>query len=159
VFGFSDMPKFLFSFLLVLPLVSLVHQLGHSVMAIFFGGRVDFTIGKGKTIFKWRKIKIKSVYFLDSFCVYEKLKYDNRLTHACVYAGGAIANLASIFLINGLVISDILSASLFSYQFVYFSVYYIVFSLLPIKFTETTSSDGRAIYDALRYGKITCNPD
>ncbi|MGN7229206.1 site-2 protease family protein, partial [Priestia megaterium] len=101
MFGFSDMPKFLFSFLLVLPLVSLVHQLGHSIMAIFFGGRVDFTIGKGKTIFKWKKIKIKSVYFLDSFCVYEKLKYDNRFTHACVYAGGAIANLASIFLING----------------------------------------------------------
>ncbi len=113
MFGFSDMPKFLFSFLLVLPLVSLVHQLGHSITAIFFGGRVDFTIGKGKTIFKWKKIKIKSVYFLDSFCVYEKLKYDNRFTHACVYAGGAIANLASIFLINGLVMDDILSASLF----------------------------------------------
>ncbi|MCM3796528.1 site-2 protease family protein [Priestia megaterium] len=159
MFGFSDMPKFLFSFLLVLPLVSLIHQLGHSIMAILFGGRVDFTIGKGKTIFKWKKVKLKSVYFLDSFCVYEKLKYDNRFTHSFVYAGGAIANLASIFLVNSLLIVGIIPTNLFFYQFVYFSVYYIAFSLLPIKYTETTSSDGRAIYDALRYGKITCNPD
>ncbi|MGW9103512.1 hypothetical protein ACWGPK_30045, partial [Priestia megaterium] len=157
MFGISDIPKFLFSFLLVLPLVSIIHQLGHSIMVIFFGGKVDFTIGKGRTILKWRKIKIKSVYFLDSFCVYEKLKYDNRITHAFVYAGGTIANVTSIFIINGLIIADVFSTTLFAYQFVYFSVYYIIFSLLPIRYSETTSSDGRAIYDALRYGHITCN--
>ncbi|MCT9852177.1 hypothetical protein P2R64_30110 [Priestia megaterium] len=159
MFGFHDLPKLLFSLLFVLPLVSAIHHLGHSIMAILFGGRVDFTIGKGKTIFRWKKIKIKSIYFLDSFCVYGKLKYDNRFTHACVYAGGAIANLVSIFIVNALIIFDVFSPNLFSYQFVYFSVYYLVFSLLPVKFSETTSSDGRAIYDALRYGKITCNPD
>jgi hypothetical protein len=53
----------------------------------------------------------------------------------------------------------VLSKNLFSYQFVYFSIYYIVFSLLPFEYSETSLSDGRAIYDALRYGKITCNPD
>jgi hypothetical protein len=159
MFGWSDMPKLLFSFLIVIPLVSVIHQLGHSLMAIFLGGRVNFTIGQGRTVFRWKKIKIKSIYFLHSFCIYEKLKYDNRFTHACVYAGGTIANLASIFLVNGLIILDVLSKSLFSYQFVYFSVYYIVFSLLPFEYSETAFSDGRAIYDALRYGKITCNPD
>ncbi|MBA9042213.1 hypothetical protein HNP21_005346 [Bacillus aryabhattai] len=153
------MPKLLFSFLIVIPLVSVIHQLGHSLMAIILGGRVDFTIGQGKTIFKWKKIKIKSIYFLHSFCIYEKLKYDNRFTHACVYAGGTIANLASILLVYGLIMLGVLSKNLFSYQFVYFSIYYIVFSLLPFEYSETSLSDGRAIYDALRYGKITCNPD
>ncbi|MBG9472262.1 site-2 protease family protein [Priestia megaterium] len=159
MFGWSDMPKLLFSFLIVIPLVSVIHQLGHSLMAIILGGRVDFTIGQGKTIFKWKKIKIKSIYFLHSFCIYEKLKYDNRFTHACVYAGGTIANLASILLVYGLIMLGVLPKNLFSYQFVYFSVYYIVFSLLPFEYSEMSLSDGRAIYDALRYGKITCNPD
>lgn len=159
MFGWSDMPKLLFSFLIVIPLVSVIHQLGHSLMAIILGGRVDFTIGQGKTIFKWKKIKIKSIYFLHSFCIYEKLKYDNRFTHACVYAGGTIANLASILLVYGLIMLGVLSKNLFSYQFVYFSIYYIVFSLLPFEYSETSLSDGRAIYDALSYGKITCNPD
>ncbi|GAB1806080.1 site-2 protease family protein [Priestia megaterium] len=159
MFGWSDMPKLLFSFLIVIPLVSVIHQLGHSLMAIILGGRVDFTVGQGRTIFRWKKIKIKSIYFLHSFCIYEKLKYDNRFTHACVYAGGTIANLASILLVYGLIMWGVLSKNLFSYQFVYFSIYYIVFSLLPFEYSETSLSDGRAIYDALRYGKITCNPD
>ncbi|CAH0296066.1 MULTISPECIES: hypothetical protein [Priestia] len=159
MFGWSDMPKLLFSFLIVIPLVSVIHQLGHSLMAIILGGNVDFTIGQGRTIFRWKKIKIKSIYFLHSFCIYEKLKYDNRFTHACVYAGGTIANLASILLVYGLIMWGVLSKNLFSYQFVYFSIYYIVFSLLPFEYSETSLSDGRAIYDALRYGKITCNPD
>ncbi len=159
MFGWSDMPKLLFSFLIVIPLVSIIHQLGHSLMAIILGGSVDFTIGQGRTIFRWKKIKIKSIYFLHSFCIYEKLKYDNRFTHACVYAGGTIANLASILLVYGLIVLGVLSKNLFSYQFVYFSLYYIVFSLLPFEYSETSLGDGRAIYDALRYGKITCNPD
>lgn len=162
MFGWSDMPKLLFSFLIVIPLVSVIHQLEHSLMAIILGGRIDFTIGQGRTIFRWKKIKIKSIYFLHSFCIYEKLKYDNRFTHACVYAGGTIANLASILLVYGLIMWGVLSKNLFSYQFVYFSIYYIVFSLLPFEYSEyseTSLSDGRAIYDALRYGKITCNPD
>ncbi|MGG3196714.1 site-2 protease family protein [Priestia aryabhattai] len=159
MFGWNDMPKLLFSFLIVIPLVSVIHQLGHSLMAIILGGRVDFTIGQGRTIFRWKKIKIKSIYFLHSFCIYEKLKYDNRFTHACVYAGGTIANVASILLVYGLIMLGVLSKNLFSYQFVYFSLYYIVFSLLPFEYSETSLSDGRAIYDALRYGKITCNPD
>ena len=159
MFGWSDMPKLLFSFLIVIPLVSVIHQLGHSLMAIILGRKVDFTIWQGRTIFRWKKIKIKSIYFLHSFCIYEKLKYDNRFTHACVYAGGTIANLASVLLVYGLIMWGVLSKNLFSYQFVYFSIYYIVFSLLPFEYSETSLSDGRAIYDALRYGKITCNPD
>lgn len=96
---------------------------------------------------------------MHSFCIYEKLKYDNRFTHACVHAGGTIANLASILLVYSLIVLGVLSKNLFSYQFVYFSIYYIVFSLLPFEYSETSLSDGRAIYDALRYGKIKCNPD
>lgn len=84
-------------------------------MVIFFGGRVDFIIGKGKMIFKWKKIKIKFVYFLDFFCVYEKLKYDNWFIYVCVYVGGVIVNLVFIFFINGLVMDDIFLVSFFFY--------------------------------------------
>ncbi|MEH7035887.1 site-2 protease family protein, partial [Priestia megaterium] len=138
MFGLNDLPKFVWSFCLVLPLVSFVHQLGHSVMAIIFGGKVDFTIGRGKTILKMGKFKIKSVYFLDSFCKYENLKNDSRISHAVVYAGGVLFNVLTIFIINGLIMANILPEDIFCYQFVYFSVYYVIFSLLPIQYTETS---------------------
>ena len=74
MFGWSDMPKLLFSFLIVIPLVSVIHQLGHSLMAIILGGGVDFTIGQGKTIFKWKIIKIKSIYFMVRYHKDERIK-------------------------------------------------------------------------------------
>ncbi|MCG3056415.1 hypothetical protein KZ287_30050, partial [Escherichia coli] len=85
MFGMDDIPKFFFLFLMMVPLVGIGLLGGDSFMAVLFGGEVNFTIGKGRTIFQWKKIKLKSIYFLDSVCVYEKLRYDNRFSHACVY--------------------------------------------------------------------------
>src|SRR5690606_15011011 len=46
--------------------------------------------------------------------------------------------------------SGILKESLFTYQFTYFSLYYIFFALIPIPFPDGSFSDGKIILDLIR---------
>lgn len=48
MFGLQDIVKFFWSFLIVFPAVSVLHVLGHSVMAVLFGGKSSLEIGMGK---------------------------------------------------------------------------------------------------------------
>lgn len=153
MFGFNDMVKFLWSFLIVLPLVSIIHVSGHSFMAFIFGGKGSLDIGMGKTLLKIGLIRIRTIYFMDSFCRYGELKIDNRFSHALVYAGGCLFNLLTIFTVNLLILHSVLKPNVFFYQFVYFSTYYVFFALLPVRYSEKKSSDGLAIYKVLRYGE------
>ncbi|QHL54049.1 hypothetical protein C7M23_01145 [Bacillus subtilis] len=153
MFGFNDMVKFLWSFLIVLPLVQIIHVSGHSFMAFIFGGKGSLDIGMGKTLLKIGPIRFRTIYFIDSFCRYGELKIDNRFSNALVYAGGCLFNLITIFAINLLIIHSVLKPNVFFYQFVYFSTYYVFFALLPVRYSEKKSSDGLAIYKVLRYGE------
>jgi hypothetical protein len=153
MFGFDDMVKFLWSFLIVLPLVSIIHVAGHSFMAFIFGGKGSLDIGMGKKLFRIGPIQVRTIYFMDSFCRYGELKIDNRFTHALVYAGGCLFNLITIFAVNLLIIHSVLKPNVFFYQFVYFSTYYVFFALLPVRYSENKSSDGLALYKVLRYGE------
>ncbi|AZV49773.1 hypothetical protein BJH90_10120 [Bacillus halotolerans] len=153
MFGFDDMVKFLWSFLIVLPLVSIIHVAGHSFMAFVFGGKGSLDIGMGKKLFKIGPIQVRTIYFMDSFCRYGELKIDNRFSHALVYAGGCLFNLITIFAVNLLIIHSVLEPNVFFYQFVYFSTYYVFFALLPVRYSENKSSDGLALYKVLRYGE------
>lgn len=153
MFQLEDMISFFWAFFFVLPLVAFIHQLGHFVFVWMFGGKAIFILGRGNVLFKFGKFKVNQYYFLDSFCQYDSLKWDNRYSHALVYAAGSLFNLSSILLINLLIHKGFLQPHIFFYQFVYFSVYFVFFSLLPIKYSETHSSDGRSIYDVLKYGR------
>ena len=153
MFGMQDIVKFFWWFLIVFPAVSVLHVLGHSVMAVLFGGKSSLEIGMGKKLLKIGPVQIRSVYFMDSFCKYGDLKYDNRFTNAMIYAGGSLFNLASIFIVNLLIIKDIIPENIFFYQFVYFSTYYVFFALIPVRYSENHLSDGMAIYKVLRYGE------
>ncbi|MCD7035267.1 hypothetical protein LRR81_13550 [Metabacillus sp. GX 13764] len=155
MFEWNDVLTFFWAFFLVLPLAAIVHQMGHTFFALLFGGKGCFTVGRGKTIVKLGVVKIKHLYFLDSFCEYENLKYDSRYAHALVYLGGPLFNLLSVLGINSLINAGFLEANQFLYQFSYFSVYFVFFALFPVKYSEHHSTDGRAIYDVLKYGK-TC---
>lgn len=153
LFGFNDMIKFFVSFLIILPMVSVIHVAGHSFMAMLFGGKASLDIGMGKRLLKVGPIQVRRIYFIDSFCKFGELRIDNRLTSALVYSGGCLFNLASIFLINLLIIKDVLEPNLFFYQFVYFSTYYVFFALLPVQYGDNKLSDGLAVYKVLRYGE------
>ena len=61
LFGFNDMIKFFVSFLIILPMVSVIHVSGHSFMAMLFGGKASLDIGMGKRLVKVGPIQVRRI--------------------------------------------------------------------------------------------------
>ncbi|PYZ96870.1 hypothetical protein CR205_14430 [Alteribacter lacisalsi] len=152
MFGWSDIPSAIWAFFIVLPLVSFIHELGHYAVTRLFGGKISLTIGRGKLLFKLGGFELRRVYFVDSFCQIKELKVSNRLTHALVYLGGPLFNLLTIVIVNSLIHAGVIEPHMVFYQFAYFSLYFIFFALIPIEFGKGYPSDGKALYDVLKYG-------
>ncbi|WP_284139385.1 MULTISPECIES: hypothetical protein [unclassified Virgibacillus] len=151
MFAWDDFYTAFWAFFVLLPLVTLIHQLGHYLMALLFGGNSELVVGRGKTLFEiGTSIKVRAFYFLDSACHYESLKIDNRLTHILVHAGGILLNLISVIIVNSLIMIGWLPELQFFYQFGYFSVYYIFFALFPVQYSETHASDGKQIINIFK---------
>ncbi len=158
MFGFNDLWKFFFSFFLILPVVTLIHEMGHYFFTRIFGGRMEINIGTGKPLMKVGPFRLNRIYFWDGWCEYESLRVENRLTNILVYAGGSIFNLMGILLVNALIYAGVFEASIFTYQFAYFSFYFVFFSLFPIDHPNGYPSDGKAILNVLREGESERNP-
>ncbi|MFD2617564.1 hypothetical protein [Terrilactibacillus laevilacticus] len=152
MFGLKDLFPLFIGLLIIYPIVSFIHVLGHLFMAYIFGGQASFQLGLGHQLIKFGKFKVNSLYFIDSYCNYTELKWDNRITNMLVYLGGALFNIGTSILINSLVLYGVLPHHALFYQFVYFSLYFCFFSLVPVQYSKTNVSDGLAIYRILRYG-------
>lgn len=153
MFGLSDFWQFLWSLLLIYPLVVFIHEMGHAFFVWVFGGRFRLMLGRGKQLFQKGPFSLHIMYFLDSFCDYAKLKRSNRLTHSLVHAGGILFNLASVLVLNLLISNGYLVEHKVFEQFSYFSVWLAAFSLVPVDYGDENYSDGLAIYYVLRYRK------
>ncbi|OES45554.1 site-2 protease family protein [Domibacillus iocasae] len=154
MFNLSDMGTFMWAFFITLPLTLLIHTGGHAFFAYLFGSKTSLIIGRGGKLFQLKNIEIRKLYFIDSACQYDQLRSERRWKHALIYAGGPLFNILSILIVNGLIQASILPAHMFFYQFVYFSVYLVFFALLPVEYGEEKPSDGKAIYDVLKFGKV-----
>ncbi|WP_339230224.1 hypothetical protein NSQ77_08160 [Oceanobacillus sp. FSL K6-2867] len=150
MFEWKDLITAFWAFFVLLPIVALIHQLGHYLMALLFGGRSEIILGRGKLLFKIGTITVNRYYFLDSYCHYESLRKNTRLTHLLVHGGGVLLNLISILLVNLFIIIGWLPETQFFYQFGYFTIYYMFFSLFPVQYSEKHASDGKQIINILR---------
>ncbi|PLR95027.1 hypothetical protein [Bacillus sp. T33-2] len=145
MFGFADILKFLVSFFLILPIVTLIHLSGHIFFVTIFGGKEKkVVLGCGNKLFSFWNIEVRKYYFWNGACEFKSLRHDNRVTNAFIYLGGSLFNLAGIFLLYTLVTQGILEESVFWYQFIYFSFYIAFFSLFPMYFSDGSPSDGKA---------------
>ncbi|WP_226658786.1 site-2 protease family protein [Guptibacillus hwajinpoensis] len=153
MFTLNDIPMFLVNFFVILPIVTLVHEAGHVLIARLFGGKVKFCIGTGRILFHIGPLEVRRKYFMEGWCQYEELTYNKTWAHVMIYLGGSLFNLIVIFIINYLITSNTIPVTLFFYQFTYFSIYFIFFSLLPFRNDDGRPSDGMAVFDVLRYGK------
>jgi membrane-associated protease RseP (regulator of RpoE activity) len=159
MFGFNDLWKFFISFFLVLPTVTILHELGHFFFAKLFGGKVIVHIGTGNVLFKIGSLRIRKLYFYDGWCEY--ITVSNRtgkIEKALVYLGGSLFNIASILILNGLIMKGMLEPNILLYQFTYFSFYYVFFSLFPINHLNGCPSDGMAALNVLTNKKFDKNP-
>lgn len=156
MFGFSDVVRIICALFIVYPLVSVIHEVGHLVFAYLFGAKdLKLTIGSGKPIFRWRIFEIRKYYFWYGWCYYSDLENDNRLTNLLVYSGPMIMNLSAAFFVNWLTIKGILDSSIVWFQFVYFSIYFVIFDLIPMTYQDGQPSNGKVIYQLLFYGNKT----
>jgi hypothetical protein len=151
MFGIEDIPKFILAFFVLLPVISTIHELGHVFFAWLMGGRnIKITVGTGKPAFRWGVIEVRQFYFWYGVCSFDNIKRQNKFAHILIFSGGALFNLLGTIAVILLVENDILKEGLVTYQFTYFSLYYIFFALIPVPYGDGSYSDGKIILDLIR---------
>ncbi|MFC3197576.1 site-2 protease family protein [Parapedobacter deserti] len=151
MFGIQDIPKFIMAFFVLLPLISTIHEAGHVFFAWLMGGKnIKITIGTGKPLFNWSIIEVRQYYFWYGVCTFNNIKREKKIANILIFSGGALFNLLGTIAVILLVQHEIINESLFTYQFTYFSLYYIFFALIPTPYPDGSFSDGKIIFDLLR---------
>lgn len=151
MFGLSDIPKFLLAFFLVLPVISILHEAGHVFFAWLMGAkRIRITVGSGKPVFHRGILEIRQFYFWYGFCTFENIKPKEKFANILIFSGGALFNLLSTIAVILLVENEVLESGMLTYQFTYFSMYYIFFALIPMLYPGGNYSDGKIILGLLR---------
>lgn len=154
MFGISDLPKFFLAFFLVFPVITMLHEAGHVFFAWILGGKnIKVTIGTGKPAFKIGMLEIRKYYFWYGLCSFENLKRNDKLSNILVFAGGSLFNALGAIIVMIMVESNVMEAGMLTYQFTYFSMYYIFFALLPMPYPDGNYSDGKIILDLIRNKK------
>jgi len=151
MFGVNDIPKFFLAFFLVLPLISFLHEVGHVFFAWLMGGKnIKVTVGSGEVLFRLGLLEVRKYYFWYGFCSFDNLKRNKRFTNILIFSGGVFFNAMTTVLVMYLVEAGTVEAGMLTYQFTYFSMYYIFFALLPMPYPDGTYSDGKVILDLIR---------
>lgn len=154
MFEVSDIPKFLLAFFIVMPIISFLHEGGHVFFAWLMGGKnIKVTIGTGKVISRIGMLEIRQYYFWYGLCTFENLKRNERFSNILIFAGGVLFNLLGMVVVVVLAENEIIETGMLTYQFTYFSLYYIVFALLPMPYPDGNYSDGKVILDLIRNRK------
>src|SRR5690606_13524717 len=77
----------------------------------------------------------------------------NKFANILIFFGGALFNFLGTLGVILLVENEFLEAGMLTYQFTYFSLYYIFFALFPMPYPDGTYSDGKMILDLLKNKK------
>lgn len=151
MFELSDLPTFFLSFFLVFPAIVIIHETGHVFFAWLMGGKnIKISIGTGKPKFRLGFLEIRKYYFWYGFCTYENIRRKDRFSNILIFSGGSLFNILAAFAVIVLVENNVLEPSMFTYQFTYFSLYYIFFALLPMPYPNGKFSDGKILLDLIR---------
>lgn len=151
MFGFQDIPKFFLAFFVVLPVISFLHEGGHVFFAWLMGGKnIKVTVGTGDVLFRLGMLEVRQYYFWYGHCSFDNLKRKQRLAHILIFSGGVLFNALSALAVMYLVEKGTVEAGMLTYQFTYFSMYYIFFALLPMPYPDGSYSDGKYILDLIR---------
>ncbi|MGB7843009.1 MAG: site-2 protease family protein [Salinimicrobium sp.] len=151
MFGIYDIPKFLLAFFLVLPVISILHESGHVFFAWLMGAKnIRVTVGSGKSIFNFGFLEIRKFYFWYGYCTFENIKQKEKLARILIFSGGVLFNLLSTILVISLIENKVLETGILTYQFTYFSMYYIFFALLPMVYPSGNYSDGKIILELFK---------
>ncbi len=151
MFGLNDIPKFFLAFFLVLPVISFLHESGHVFFAWLMGARnIRVTIGSGKVLFRLGILEVRKYYFWYGLCTFDNLKHNKRLSSILIFSGGILFNSLAAIVVIYLIENESIETGILTYQFTYFSLYYVFFALLPMPYPDGNNSDGKVILDLIR---------
>ncbi|MGB7786736.1 MAG: DUF2188 domain-containing protein [Salinimicrobium sp.] len=151
MFGINDIPKFLLAFFLVMPVISILHESGHVFFAWLMGAKkIRVVVGSGKTIYKQGFLEVRKFYFWYGYCTFENIERKEKLPNILIFSGGALFNLLGTIAVILLVENEVMKSGMLTYQFTYFSMYYIFFALLPMIYPGGNFSDGKIILELLK---------
>jgi hypothetical protein len=151
MFDLKDIPKLFLAFFIILPIISIIHETGHVFFARLLGARnIQIVIGSGKIIARKWIFEIRKYYFWYGFCYFDNIDESQKLRNIIIYLGGTIFNtLAALFMVY-LVSYNWVEPGIFTYQFIYFSLYYVFFALFPMKYPDGNFSDGKILLELLK---------
>jgi len=156
MFGINDIPKFFLAFFLVLPVISFLHEAGHVFFAWLMGGKnIKVMVGTGDVFFRLGMLEVRQYYFWYGLCTFDNLKRNQRFSHILIFSGGVLFNTLSAVAVVYLVEQGVIEPGMLTYQFTYFSMYYIFFAVLPMPYPDGSYSDGKYILDLIRNRPVT----
>lgn len=143
-------------------LAAFAHELGHVLMfQLFYGSKNWYiTLGRGKTIFKFRKITIKALMIMGYFN-YKTEHKGSRFGYTMMYLGGPLANMVFILVLiflalimeNYQMLAELPIFISFTRSLFAINVYMTVLSLIPMKHNiwpyKQYISDGYHIFSNL----------
>ncbi|WP_176330371.1 hypothetical protein [Oceanobacillus rekensis] len=154
MFGFVDFLILAMSVFIILPIVSLFRELGYLIAGKIFGvKKATITIGSGPKLLRFGMFEVRRFYFMYSWCHYDSLERDSKIAHIFIYASPILSNLFIALGINALLANDLLEYETFWNQFIFYAFYFMLFDAIPMYYPDGQPSNGRVIYDLIRYGK------
>ncbi len=151
---FSIIYKNLIGIFVLLPFIILLHELGHAFFAKLFGNKnIKITIGSGKPILNLKFIEIRKIYFWFGNYNSSRDKEISKLKKILILSGGALVNLITATTLWILLENKIIEYNFLIPIFISYSFYVGIGTLIPITYYNGTNSDGKQIYQILKYGK------
>ncbi len=157
MFGLADLISLVISAFIILPVVVFLRESGYLVMSLILGVKNPrMTIGSGGRIIKIGMFDIRKYYHLYSWFSYDSLKREGKFSYISLYAGPILVNIVVAFTLNAMIANGMFEDNAtFWNRFVFYSFYYVLFDIIPMKTANGMPNNGLIIYEMLRYGKRT----
>ncbi|MCD5325596.1 MULTISPECIES: site-2 protease family protein [Pontibacillus] len=154
MFGLYDILYLMVSIFIILPIVSMIHEIGHLFFAVLFKAKNQtLDIGCGKPILQIGRLCFRKYYFFYSWCQFERLEKNTRFHYILVYAGPMIFNILAAIGVNALIYYDLIEGQKFWNLFVYYSIYFVMFDAIPMRYPDGQPSNGLVVFEMLKDGK------
>ncbi len=135
------------------PIIVLIHELGHAFFNFIFGGKTKkIVIGKGKRLFSIGILEIRRWYFYSGQCSVKSPENDSKPLTIIMLLGGVLFQLFTGIILLLLVKLGIIEHGNWLDVFLSFSFVMAVSAIIPITYPDGMNSDGKQIYQTIRYG-------
>lgn len=141
--------------IILFPIFIVMHEIGHCICAMLMGGKIThIRLGLGPKLIKIGLLTINIYYFAGGEFGYKDLKFKSKKSRVFILLGGVLMNLilGIIFLLipNP---KNVMVGVLFDLA-TKVNFFIFICNLIPIKMNGM-NTDGKQIFDILKYGKST----